>query len=1068
MNNQTVPSRINKFFTKHGISISLSPTITLCGLLTVSLGSGISLIPRNWNQSDEQKVEELVTSVAKISFAEFKQNLIAEIGQKEEGAVAEIFRKARIEAGEPMQQLIRLLKEEPVITLQQFEKRTEIAKLLHHKFGGRMAEFQSLDAFLKDQDEKIGLLIASGGAGKTRLSIEYARDLEESNSWNVYFVHPTHDFCPFHVVGKTLLILDDASRYKHSDKLTDFVLNPPIGCGAFKLLLIDRPIFEESIESGLSEKGAHAKKIEISNAELLKFLNLNYKTIDRNAAQEIAQKSSNSFVYASLFAEYYLRTPSIPELARVIDETVQKYAKDIELETGKRKRNIIHAIEILSLIEPLDWEKDRQALQRVLPTDGFEALEALFTVCADSSDLTVLSDGKCAIKPDPVSDCIKLGIVTKQRWLTVFNELRAAMPYRIAYNIVALLRLDSNVTDKVGHALKEVWRDLNDREQQSIPSEFFRATELYTTRFSGLWFCDVTEANRKLWITRYVECVKQHRTNDFRESFINSLASVTSISAYYKSEQAGKLKERVQELETSYEQYKCREIQIAFARELVNATRFFVRTNKIEQTQYYLAKLEGMHNYPDQEIAFWLARALVNSIEILGKSRETNKMRQRLDELRNLSTTYGTAQFKPLVVTGIINALSSYALLGLPDEMEHCVNALEEFQPQKDTQTTGNPDFLAVAEPSTFFPNVLTAAGKTDECLQELGSHSEIGQRAAIAFAASIGFGLVGKLDRMEGYIAEFKNLVNKFGDGKCKGNIAIASCLAIEKYSLRNHFQKAEEHFQALEGIYQYPDIEIAIWMARGSSTLVEAYGSSGLFDEMEKHLLRLFLLDSEYSNTEIKRKYASGLLNASLFYGNFFKLRAANNYLNRLKKKYENEQSEEFAYLYAKCLANAVSSFSRIGAYDQVKKHLNDLRPVHERWQNPQISRSLARAIWNSMPYYAIFKTKNYSDLTLLYEGRSALSDGEAGLQRIRYTELVFMLETANRMCNSKNGFNSLVESMMAFAADSNIKPSTITMCFSYLLHLKILYRPHSLRILPEIERAYSLYDANERVIT
>jgi hypothetical protein len=53
----------------------------------------------------------------------------------------------------------------------------------------------------------------------------------------------------------------------------------------------------------------------------------------------------------------------------------------------------------------------------------------------------------------------------------------------------------------------------------------------------------------------------------------------------------------------------------------------------------------------------------------------------------------------------------------------------------------------------------------------------ENGQQVAVAFAASIGYATVGKLDKMERYLLEFKNLISTVGSEKCENNIAVLFC---------------------------------------------------------------------------------------------------------------------------------------------------------------------------------------------------------------------------------------------------------------------------------------------------
>jgi hypothetical protein len=1062
MKGQTVTDRIKQFLAKHGVNVSFSPTITLCGILSFSLGTGVSLLPEKWSAEDRENIADLVNAVVKISFEEFKQNLLTEIGQAEED-VAAIFKKARAEAGEPMQQVIQLLSEEPVLTVRQFKRRTEIVKLLQYKFIGRIAEFKNFNYFLDVTCEKIGVLIDHGGAGKTRLSVELAERLEEEDDWNVYFVHPKHKFIPFNILGKTLLILDEASRYNYSDDLIDFVLNPPLGSGTFKLLVIDRPIFQESFESYLSEIGEHATPIKIGKADITAFLEANYEGIGNDASEKIAQKSGNSFVYAAQFAEYYQKKHSVPELATVISESIQKYIKDIAIETSKPTRYVKQAIEMFSLIQPIDWNRDWPFIKKGLSIDQFQALEAVFTTCIES-DLVLLSDGVCTINPDPISDCVRLGVINNRRWSAIFNKLHMLFPFRVAYNIAALPRLDPSIVDKVGKALHHIWIRLNDTAERDISPEYFFATDFFTRRFAQLPFCDVAEANRQVWISRYIACKKQYPEEDFRQPFINSLAYVTA--AYNRPEQSDTLKKRVEELEGFYRKYNCRELQIAFARELVNATRFFVRTDNLRETLRYQARLRELHHPPDLKIAEWLARGIVNSIEILGKVGKTIELESCLTELRGLSEVYPD-ELVSFVVSGVMNALTSYAILRLPDKMDDCLRDLERLQPPIEVQKIKPPDVDLIVPSSAFFSRVIRADGTKDDCLNKLAYYGQPGQQAIVASTAAIGCAVVGKLDKMEHYLQEFKRLINVLGSENCKNNIAVASYYAIVQYAAKNNFEKTEEHFQAISDIYQYPDPEVAIWLARSSLKIAAEYGGVGSFVEMEIHLDKLRSLSKDYPHTEISSIFAAGLLNSSFFYGEFWSLITMEHRLQELKQKYTEDPSIVKGRYFAKCLRNTITTYLKIGDCRLAEGHLENIRSLYQHHHDIEILKSLALALFNTIPIRTLMKRSSYSDLTLLYEARFALSDGQDGSQRINYVALLFALEAISWLYSTmKNGCN-LVEAAVKAMANPKTSTYAIQMWFAYLLHLNILTYPYTQVLSANVNFAYGFYKVNERTL-
>jgi Mrp family chromosome partitioning ATPase len=251
----TVREKIINWFKKLRITdyikVEVAPAVTLFGIIKISFGKfKIERDPEKWKKEVKEEIANFLRSKGVgISLEEFEENLKEEIKKIPEKTQQLILNKI-----EETQQLIlskiELLVENPLVLLEEFEKRGEIKPLLEYKFIGRESELGELHGFLKS-DKKVFVIVGEGGSGKTRLAIEFARQVANGN-WNVYFIDRDKEFkdpVVSHVLkGKSaLLILDEASRYPQRNKVIGFVQRNEDR--NVKLLLLDRPVFRESIKT---------------------------------------------------------------------------------------------------------------------------------------------------------------------------------------------------------------------------------------------------------------------------------------------------------------------------------------------------------------------------------------------------------------------------------------------------------------------------------------------------------------------------------------------------------------------------------------------------------------------------------------------------------------------------------------------------------------------------------------------------------------------------------------------------------------------------------------------------
>ena len=472
---------------KYDINVEISPAVSFFGIISFSVAKAkiVDPNPDKWSKKEREIIADSLDKELKISLEEFSKCLKEEIEEKTKRELDFI-----------LNQIEELITEKPLIPLSEFEERSDVKPLLQYKrFIGRQEELKELDTFL-NADRKIMVLVGEGGTGKTRLAIEFAKQMENKN-WSVYFVHPHKSFKYLGAVpsrGNILLILDDASRYPETerDRLIDFVLNPTIDSD-IKLLLLDRTIFKRRIESKLREKGASVEPYGIKKGDIVSFLNENFG-IKENTALEIEKECRASFVWAAFFAEFYREKGQIGELRDVLSNRTEKYIEDLEIRAeGMAIEDVNKILSLLSLVTPVRWGEDKKYFEEIfeksLPEYEYEHLRRIIGLAGETSILLV-SDGEYVIKPDPVADYLRAKFMKeeRERFNRLVKSLLPYMPFRISYNIGAIPRFEAETREEVFEVLNEIWIKLNNYDTCGQTAEFFSAIVLFTGDFASLPF----------------------------------------------------------------------------------------------------------------------------------------------------------------------------------------------------------------------------------------------------------------------------------------------------------------------------------------------------------------------------------------------------------------------------------------------------------------------------------------------------------------------------------------------------------------------------------------------------
>lgn len=303
------------------------------------------------------------------------KNLILKLPQEMRPTQTQI-NKVEISGSSPSSSSISPQNQQVFLDYNGYRMRTDIDPLLKYKkFVSREYEIQKLFNFLGNIKKKIMIITGKNGIGKTRLVLEFARQLQsknkrpESDYWHIYFIHPNRDFIPVSLKGPTLLVLDDGIKYQDLDKLIDFVLNAQSE-NDIKLLVTVSSLFTDSVKSQVKERNFEPDIMQIDESDIRGFLRANFDWIDENLSIGIETVSRNSFVYAIIYAEYFKEKGVSEEPYKILSWKKAKYIADIAEKTRCSIDDVEYVIDLISLAMPLDWTNDKEYLKTVLPNQN--------------------------------------------------------------------------------------------------------------------------------------------------------------------------------------------------------------------------------------------------------------------------------------------------------------------------------------------------------------------------------------------------------------------------------------------------------------------------------------------------------------------------------------------------------------------------------------------------------------------------------------------------------------------------------------------------------------------------
>lgn len=381
----------------------------------------------------------------------------------EERKILERLKKAPIDDNEPPQlpHTITPYTISSVFTFDEFLKRNETKRLFNfNKFIGREEEFSMLQHFLRSSQQVLHI-VGSGGIGKTRLLIEFTKKIRHTQ--NVFFVNNNSAFQlnPSYEENTSLFIIDEAMRYPCIDKFLEFISENK----KVKLILLDRHATQDFISNKLRINGFNTNPYKLPPGNISEFLKHYFEIEDNSTLKEIVSKAKNSFIWAAFIAEEYKNHHKVHNLTKTIELRSEKYLTDLSTRTEINIPDLRTCIYLISLLQPIRWDKDRYYFETALPKYYFHNLERLIDTVWNSTDIITSSNNCYIISPDSLGDTFRSELVSRKEFDRLIMLFFKKFPYSITVNIASL--------SEGKEILPELWNRLN--SDSFLDSSFLEA-----------------------------------------------------------------------------------------------------------------------------------------------------------------------------------------------------------------------------------------------------------------------------------------------------------------------------------------------------------------------------------------------------------------------------------------------------------------------------------------------------------------------------------------------------------------------------------------------------------------
>lgn len=762
--------------------------------------------------------------------------------------------------------------EKKIFTIEEYSRLSYIQPLLQYvTFIGRDDELRKLHRFL-ESDKKIMVMSGDGGVGKTKVSLEFAKQVKEKGEWNIYYINPdiivVEELPP---EEKILLILDDASDTVKRDHLVASVSTCfPHEEKDLKLLLINRPIYNEAIRSFITQRNIPSTFLTIEKGDIIGFLKEYGDWIDDKNAKKIEENCLNSFDFAIFFAEYFREKGEIGKAYDVIKWKVERYIKDIAAMSSINIVETRETIQLMSLLTPIYWD-DIEHIRKLPILKNKDSFEKVLRVASNSATGIVFSedDDKYVIKPDPLADFLRLEYLNNDKFEKTWRRLLPYTPLRISHNIVVLLSQDIKDAEKAFKILSQTWDELNSKCGKT--PEYFLAIVFFTGDLSNTGIFDWNKINLRQWVKCYDDISERYPEERVRDSLAMGL--VNSSFYYVKdapnSEKMGKFIDELREL---YEKHPDKEIKEKLAMSLINAINHHGNARDFNGMEKYIDELRGLNKtHPENEVKEELAMGLVNATNNYGKALDFEKMEKYIDELRGLNKTPPENEVREKLAEGFVNATKHYGKVLDSKKMENYLEELRELHKKypetEESELLSKGLFNAILHYAVGVPNSKLMEKYTDELRELYEKHQgkEVREHLAQCFVNVIIHYEIMVLGSkmMEEYLNELRELYEKYEEKEVGENFAKGLVNAMAHYGKVEDTEKMEKCIDELRELHKkYPETELRKRLAEG---LFNMTVSSKAVDteKMEKYFDELSELYKKYPEKEVREQLSKGLFN-------------------------------------------------------------------------------------------------------------------------------------------------------------------------------------------------------------
>ncbi|MCC4769510.1 hypothetical protein FXV91_04645 [Methanosarcina sp. DH2] len=998
-----VLDKIRNFCQNYKVSlepkVSIKPSITLFGILSFELleiepKDAVELEvadPDNWSPEIKSKISDYLEKILDISLEEYSSQLKKELKTTKIDLIESI-----------LEGVEKSIKENPLLTLEEFESRTENRDICGQRYScfvGRQDDLNVLKDFLTISSNKILVLTGLGAVGKTRLSIEFARLVKrEMEDWDVYFIHRENNFNRFHARKYTLLILDETSRYPEIEKskLIDFVLHPPKESSDMKLILIERPIFKDSIESELRERYASFTNLHLEKGEIAEwyasFTNLH---LEKGEIAEFLQQ--NLDVNAIIYTEYFKEKGKINESKNILAHRVEKYANDICKRSSYRIEEVKLALSRISLITPIRWSEDKEFLK--MYKKDLDVVEEIIRL-SDSKNLDIFfyrqnptnknSNIEYDFRYDPMANFLRAEYIEKDESTDWIQRHISHFPYRMAYNLFLIQRYYPSYFQKVSQNISDIWVSINSSKGNNL--EYFKAFLFFTSKFLQSNSQSLEELNLKHFIDSYnfvssskcehevssyftmtlanlvALCGRAERFEDIsnclkemRELYIKCPENVAEnlasglINAILGYGGAGRFEDVSDCLKETGELYAKHpnDVTEIFGKGLTNAIYYYGSAGQFEDVSDCIKKMKELYKNHPQNVAKEFTCGLKNAVCYYGSAGQFEDLSNCLKQVRELYSKHPNDVAKEFA-GGLTNAILGYGNAGRFKDVSDCIKEMRKLylKHQKDVAeelANGLTNAILVYGSAGQFEDV-------NNCLKEIREvytkyPKDVAEKLANGLTNAISrYGSAGRFDDVNDCLNEMEELYVKYPDNIAE-KLASGLINAIKYYSSANRSDDLSDCLKRMRELYTKHPPNVGKKLACGLINAIGFYGSSGLFEDMRyclKEMEELYTKDPGNATEE----YPQGLYNAISHYGSAGRFEEMKYCLKEMKGLYI-KSPESIAELFAKGLYNAIYRYDISGRFDDVNNCLEEMKEIYTKYPE-NVAKPLAKGLISAINYY------------------------------------------------------------------------------------------------------------------